>query len=172
MIAHSASRQGGLLAKFIILLAVGALALAILFQVTSSVRAEQLCESRLQRIHRALELYEIERGTLPQLSFYPDDPREGPDSLRGALENYGVEYETCVCPRAPRLLREAGQTYLWNARLSGQKMPRGSTPVWMLVDMAALSSDVPAPHWDGYHVLFSDGSVKRVRDPQRELEGL
>jgi hypothetical protein len=165
-------RAGGLIGKFMLLLAAGSVAMTGLFTATTAMRASRQCESRLNRIYRSLELYEIERGALPNLAFYPDDPRDGPDSLRGALENYGVDYETCVCPGAPRVMREAGQTYLWNNALSGQKMPRGAPPVWMLVEITALSSDVPKPHWGGYHVLYSDGSVATLPDPLSVLSGL
>ena len=172
MRAHDSSRAGGLIAKSILLLGVGAVALVGLFTVTGAMRKSQQCKGRLEQIHRALELYEIERGTLPSLAFYPDDPREGLDSLRGALEHYGVDDETCICPGEARTVREAGQTFLWNAALSGRKMPRGETPVWMLVEISALSADVPSPHWGGYHALFTDGSIRTIRDPARELPGL
>jgi hypothetical protein len=172
MIILASMRAGGLLAKFMLLLAASALALGALFFISGRLRERRQCVARLTDIHRALQLYEIERGTLPNLAFYPDDPREGPDGLRGALEHYGVEYETCVCPGEPKVLRETGQTYLWNAALSAQKMPRGATSVWMLVEASALSGDVPTPHWGGYHVLFSDGHVGTVRDPHHDLPGL
>ena len=164
--------MGGLIGKFLLLVGTSAAAVAALFVVTGTMRKNQQCEGRLGQIHRALELYEIERGTLPALAFYPDDPREGADSLRGALEHYGVEYETCICPAEAQVIRDAGQTFLWNAALSGRKMPRGGTSVWMLVEISALTADVPAPHWGGYHVLYSDGQVRTVRDPARELPGL
>ena len=165
-------RRGGLVAKFIALLGAAAICVGSIFALTGAMHRSQQCTSRLTLIHRALELYEIERGTLPPLAFFPDDPREGADSLRVVLEHYGVEQETCVCPGEPRLLRESGQTYLWNASLSGKKMPRGAAPVWMLVESSAISRDVPAPHWGGYHVLYSDGQVRTIRDPERDLPGL
>jgi prepilin-type processing-associated H-X9-DG protein len=42
----------------------------------------------------------------------------------------------------------------------------------MIVDLTALAVDVPAPHPGGCNVLYSDGVVRRVRDPLKSLRGL
>ena len=49
---------------------------------------------------------------------------------------------------------------------------RNGPPVWMLVEMTAVSSDLPAPHLGQCNVLFTDGSIRRIRDPLKELPGL
>jgi hypothetical protein len=61
---------------------------------------------------------------------------------------------------------------IWNVRLNGKKIPRGEERQWMLVEMNALSTDVPAPHLRRYNVLYSDGAVEQVRRPQDVLADL
>ncbi len=130
------------------------------------------CQANLRTLYRALELYEMERGSLPKLAFYPDEPTEDTDSLRVVLEPFGATGAAARCPCAPANLKEVGLSYIWNTRLNGRKMPKGEEREWMLVEVQALSSDVPAPHWGAYHALFSDGKVERITGPKRQLEGL
>lgn len=160
-----------LLAKLAMLLAVAAAVLLTLFVILESVRDSFDCESNLKAIYAALELYEQDRGSLPRLAFFPDDPMEDESSLRVVLEPYGAVGRICVCPAAPRSLAALGLTYVWNVRLNGRKMPREER-VWVLVEMSAVSADVPAPHLGRYNVLYSDGVVERVKNPLTDLPGL
>lgn len=149
-----------------------AIVLSTLLHVLTQMRRTAQCAAQLQSIYRALELYEMDRGTLPTLAYFPDLPMEDADSIRVALEPYGLSPERCICPESKHVQRAEGLTYLWNVQLNGQRIPRGADPVWMLVDINALSEDVPAPHLGRYNVLYSDGTVRRIRDPRRELPGL
>lgn len=157
-----------------ILVLISALGILVsgLLIVLSQFRAAADCKDNLRAIFRALEHYELERGVLPTLAFYPDQPMEDSDSLRVVLEPYGLAGSRCLCPQARPILRKEGLTYLWNTRLNGQRIPRGGDAVWMLVDLHALSDEVPAPHFGRYHALFSDGSVRLIRNPRSELPGL
>jgi prepilin-type processing-associated H-X9-DG protein len=166
------SRAGHVIVRILGLLLVIAAVVGALFYVLGQVRRTATCADQLKSIYRALELYEMERGVLPSLAFYPDHALEDLDSLRVVLEPYGVSGARCICPSARPVQRAEGLTYLWNVSLNGQRMPRESEAVWMLVDMNALSDDVPSPHLGRYNALFSDGSVRRIRDPRRELPGL
>lgn len=130
------------------------------------------CAANLRRIYAALELYEIDRGTLPRLAFFPDDPKQDPDSIVVALTPYGTTPDVYLCPTAPLPHRELGLTYLWNTRLNGRKIPRASTPEWMLVEINALSDEVPASHMGKYNVLYTDGAVHREKDPPAGLREL
>lgn len=169
----AADRQAGWIWFRVLALAASVAVLsALLLAVLERVRHARECADNLRSVYRALEVYEIERGTLPSLAYFPDHPMEDSDSLRVVLEPYGLAPEKCVCPASHPVQRAEGLTYLWNVRLNGKRIPRGAQATWMLVDMNALSSDVPAPHWGGYHVLYSDGTVRRIRNPQRELPGL
>lgn len=167
-----ASKAGHVLAKVVLLIAGSSLALGIIYFVLGQVRLTIACSENLKTLYRALDLYEIERGTLPKLAFFPDNPIEDADSLRVVLESYGAGGAVCVCPRAPRSQSELGLTYVWNVRLNGRKLPREGERDWMIVEMNALSADVPAPHLGRYNVLYTDGSVERISDPLGTLKGL
>lgn len=166
------STSGKVLFKLLLVMAPCALLLAIIFAVLHELRHSFECQSNLRTLYHALELYEMERGALPKLAFFPDIPQEDTDSLRVVLESFGAGGSACVCPSAPENLRELGLTYVWNVRLNARKIPKGQAREWMLVDIQALSGDVPAPHLKRYHVLYSDGSVERIRNPLQELPGL
>lgn len=157
-----------------ILLLIGALALVVmlLMHVLVQMRRTAGCADNLKSIFRALELYEMERGVLPTLAYFPDHPMEDSDSLRVVLEPYGLAAHRCVCPQARDVQRNEGLTYIWNASLNGQRIPKGADRTWMLVDMNALTGDVPAPHMGRYNALMSDGTVERISDPLKELPGL
>jgi hypothetical protein len=165
-------RAGHVLTKVVVLVAVLLLAVATLYYVLYQMSMQQSCGKNLLQIHRALQLYEIDRGTLPRLAFFPDDAKQDADSMRVVLEPYGADGTTCECPSLPGVLGELGLTYVWNVRLNGKKTPRDDQPTWMLVEICALSSDVPAPHMGQYNVLYSDGKVRRVKNPLQELQGL
>lgn len=156
-------------------LLVGGLALALMgiYYLLAQVRMAMACGENLRTIYRALELYEYERGTLPALAFFPDNPFDDSDSLRVVLEPYGAGGAACICPHAPPALSELGLTYLWNVRLNGRKLPRDPAERdWLLVEINAASGDVPAPHLGRYNVLYTDGTVERISSPQGKLKGL
>ena len=147
------------------------IAAGIYYYVRQQMLARE-CAAHLRRIYAALELYEIDRGTLPRLAFFPDDPKQDPDSIVVALTPYGTTPDIYICPTAPSPHRELGLTYLWNTRLNGRKIPRASTPEWMLVEINALSDGVPASHMGYYNVLLTDGTVHREKDPPAGLREL
>lgn len=165
-------KSGRALAKVLALVITVGIVLSVLYYFLVQVRRGKECEANLLKIYRALELYELDRGELPALAYYPDDPKEDPDSLRVVLESYGVDAISSVCPSAPASIAETGLSYIWNSALNGKKMPRSGEPVWLLVDITGLSVDVPAPHLRRYNVLYSDGRVRKVASPLRELKGL
>ncbi len=169
----SASSIGGyvLIRILSLILVIGAI-MSALSLVVIEIRGSIACANNLESIYRALSLYEVERGSLPALAYFPDDPIDDSDSLAVMLEPYGLTRSHCICPAAREIQRNEGQTYLWNIALNGQRIPHNAEPVWMLVDMNALSDEVPASHLGGYNVLFSDGKVRRMRDPRRTLLNL
>ncbi len=173
LLRNSISRKRGrAFGGVIFLVLVFGLALGVIYHVLGRIKLDKVCEANLTKIYRALDLYEADRGKLPPLAFYPDEPMDDAASLRVALASYGVEADACICPCHPRILKETGLTYIWNATLSDKPIPRSGEPVWMVVDMTALSGEVPSPHYGGYRALFSDGVVRTVRDPLRSLRGL
>jgi prepilin-type processing-associated H-X9-DG protein len=122
----------------------------------------QQCERNMARIYLALEMYEIDRGTLPALAFFPNDPQHDSDSLPVALKKYGVSGEMCICPALPPVLRELGITYVWNTRMNGKKLHEPGVRDWMLVEVNALSDQIGPPHLGQYNVLYTDGRVERT----------
>lgn len=132
-------------------------------------RRAETCRANLREIYAVLEMYEIENGTLPSLALFPDDPKNDEDSLRVFLESQGVSGDLCLCPTSPRVVRETGLSYLWNVNLNGKKLSGFKDPEWMIVEINALSDQVPAPHYGAYHILYTDGRVEASREPPPEL---
>ena len=139
----------------------------VLIQISYSVR----CSDQLTRIYQALELFEMDRGSLPQLAYFPDEPLTDPDSIRVVLEEYGVDPQIWVCPTANSLISNLGMSYVWNTKLNGKNLRSFDERQWVLIEINALSPDVPTPHIGYYNVLFTDGTVERIRDPINTLKG-
>ncbi len=172
-IRRRSRRESGRIVILLLLLVIIVVAVFGLFcLLTEKSKNRQICEDNLKKIYRALEQFENDRGVLPTLAYFPADPQADSDSLPVALESYGADAHTCICPAMHLVLREMGLTYIWNSSLSGKRIPRSGAPVWMLVEMTAISSDLPAPHIHQFNVLYSDGSVKHVTNPLKELPGL
>jgi len=130
--------------------------------------AEQAVNN-LRLVYMALEMYEIDRGRLPDLAFFPDDPRHDNDSPLVVLAKYGGTEELMVCPTAPPALKELGLNYVWNTQLNGRKLHEPGQRDWMFVELHALSSQVPPPHLGHYTILYTDGKVERSRVPPPDL---
>ncbi|HMO52334.1 MAG TPA: hypothetical protein PKE26_14240 [Kiritimatiellia bacterium] len=140
----------------------------LLMQISGAVR----CGEQLRRIFQALELYEMTHGALPRLAFFPDEPMTDADSLRVVLEAYGLDSEVWICPSSHPAIAQTGMSYVWNTRLNGRNLRDLAERQWMLVEINALSPDVPTPHLGYYNVLYTDGKVERIRDPLSKLRGL
>jgi hypothetical protein len=130
------------------------------------------CSDQVRRIYQALELYEMDRGSLPRLAFYPDEPLTDPDSIRVVLEEYGGDASLWVCPSSHPKIAATGLSYIWNVQLNGGSLRGRATNTWVIVEINALSSDVPAPHLGFHNVLYTDGRVERIRHPLEKLPGL
>ncbi len=166
--AHEVSSAGFAVAPVFVLLLVVVLVGSLFGRYTER-KSESLCRKHLYHMYTVMEMYEIEHGHLPSLSFYPDDPRHDEESLRVFLEKMGLNGDVCVCPSAPKTIRETGLTYLWNIKLNQQKLSL-KNPVWMLVELNALSSQVSPPHRGNYLILYSDGRIERSALPPSDSE--
>ena len=169
---HRNPASGRAMIKTLFTIGPCAVLLLVIFLLLRQLHFSFVCQANLRTLYRAMEMYEMERGALPKLSFFPDNPTEDLDSLRVVLESHGASGTACLCPSGPASLRELGLTYVWNTQLNGRKIHRGGERTWMLMDIQALSPDVPAPHLRRYHVLYSDGQVDRIADPHALLDGL
>lgn len=129
------------------------------------------CADNLKRIYGALEIYELSHGALPRMDFYPDEALTSPESMCVVLESYGLESATWICPATHRVIRDTGLSYLWNTRLNGVSLRALPERQWMLVEINAISAEVPRPHLGYCNVLFTDGTVERMKNPAREIAG-
>jgi prepilin-type processing-associated H-X9-DG protein len=172
-------RNGGVLLRALAVAAVFSIILSGLYAYLGRMRRTVQCAGHLTRIYYALEMYELAEDTLPTFAFFPDTQsnRTGGDatgilSLRELMETYDVEADLCICPSAPRALADLGLTYVWNTSLNGKPLPEPEQRQWMLVEMQAILPELPAPHLGRFNVLYTDGTVERVRSPHEKLEGL
>ncbi len=127
------------------------------------------CRRNLENIYSALELYEAEHGTLPRLAFFPDDATHDRDSLLVALRAYEPDANVFICPAIRRYYPAGTLTYIWNIKLNGKKIHAADSPAWMLVEINALSDNVPLPHFTGYNILYTDGRVRASHKPPMDL---
>ena len=132
-------------------------------------KLDEACRRNLRRLYMALEMYEMDRGALPNLAFFPEEPRTEADSLRVVLEKYGAGGDTCVCPKTHPNHRRLGLTYVWNTKLNGGELHGPGTREWMLTEINGLSGQVPAPHLRHYNILYTDGWVQSSKEPPPTL---
>jgi len=165
-------RSGFTLIELIVVVLLLACIGSIIYFFANQVMMRKKCKRNLRAIYTALELYEIDRGTLPRLALFPDDPKQDNDSIVVALKPYGGSGDIYVCPALPAYHRALGLTYIWNVNLNGRKLQSPDKPTWMLVEMSALSSSVPKPHLGRYNVLYTDGRVVKAKEPPPGLRDL
>ena len=156
-------RRGGVLVRLLLVaLLFGALAWG-LRSLAAERFARRECRRHLEQIYAALELYEAEKGRLPDLAFYPEDAFNDEGSLRVFLARRGFDPDLAVCPGTPAAVRRRGLSYVWNVKMNGARLARGRRR-WLLTEISALSPDVPAPHMGHYFVLYSDGTIESARE--------
>lgn len=122
------------------------------------------CQNNLRQIGLVL----MTMGELPDADFYPEgDPKTDPKSLV-VLTKDSLPEEIFVCPTSPRALADRGLTYLWNDRLNGRNMI-GAGKTWVMIEMNCVTENPVAPHSGKYNVLFTDGTVKELATPPKEI---
>lgn len=151
--------------RFVLLAVVMFGVIGVLYLVLMSLGRSMQCGDRMLTVYRALQAYEAEHGALPNLAFFPDDPMADPDSIRVALNSYGMAPDVWVCPSAHPVVASAGLGLVWNTRLNGRTLSELVERDWMLAEIEIISGTIPSRHVGGYNVLFSDGTVERIRDP-------
>lgn len=126
---------------------------------------ERACRDRLGHVYQALSKYVDDHGALPELAFFPDNPNSDEDSMLTVLAPYGCTEDDLLCPGTAAILRDTGNTLIWNIRLGGEDPRKQITPQWMVTEINAMSAEVPPPHGPSYNVLYSDGTVRRQKIP-------
>lgn len=158
------ARRAGFVAWVWLLIVLMVVSIFVAFRVLNRRLVDtRECRARLQRIYAALELYEFNEGRLPELAFYPTGPLTSAESLVTALSRYGLRPSDCVCPASGHAIRESGLSYLWNPNLNQHALGASAQPVWMLVEVEAINPQLAPPHLSGYHILYSDGTVKSAK---------
>jgi len=119
------------------------------------------CQHNLRQISLALQMFTLSNGTLPQASFYPENPAKDKDSIIVILKSYGGSPALFVDPGAPEELQKSGLTYIWNDTFNGKDPDRipNASKEWLMIEMCAVSKNVPAAHRNGYNILYVDGHV-------------
>lgn len=155
--------------RLIVISAVILLVISAMYAALFSATRTLACRDNLIRIFDALEIYEMSHGALPHLDFYPEDPHTGSASICVVLESYGLDPSSWICPSAPDIMTRTGLTYIWNTRLNGRSMRSFGERQWMLMELHGLDPTLPGPHFRSCNVLFTDGTVERIRNPATEL---
>jgi len=157
--------------KLVILASLILLLVGVMYLVLIASSKTLACRENLARIYQSLEMYELAHGSLPRLAFFAEEPRSDSESICVVLESYGLSPETFVCPSAHPLVAKTGLSYIWNTRLNGRSMQDFYEKQWMLVEIEAISLDVNFPHFGACQVLYTDGSIERMRNPAGVLNG-
>lgn len=138
--------------------------------------AQTQCAANLQQIYQAIQVRD-EEGRLPTAWFFPwkgvqtedggyqldpNDPYNLVNIVAG--RNTSIR-QLFICPGAPDTWQRLGITYVYNDTLCGQLLDNipNTSERWLMMDANVISMDkLPAPHIEGYNVLFCDGHVKWV----------
>lgn len=129
------------------------------------------CANNLKQIGTAIQMFEIDRGRLPNAKFFPENPNTDPQSIKVILKSYGLPNEIFICPTSPQKLKDVGLTYLWNDEVNGKALYYIQNPsrTWLMTDITAAYEEVSS-HMGGYNVLYADFHVERVSSPPFKLE--
>lgn len=125
---------------------------------------QRRCIQGLQRLYKALEFYEFERGRLPIALPCSDSAYRDEQSLLHKLSPFFADRHDLLCPATPATLRKADMTYVWNTELNGKQLKDFNPPAWVMTEAQALAPALPKPHGRFYHVLYTDGTIRQVRD--------
>jgi len=125
-------------------------------------KATQLeCQQNLQQVGKAILMYQMGEGKYPDAVFYPEKPFEDDKSIAKILDDSGagIPREMWQCPAAPDALRKLGLTFVYNDKFAGRRSLPKPEKAWLLIELNCVSANVPAPHPQGYNILFADGHV-------------
>jgi prepilin-type processing-associated H-X9-DG protein len=133
--------------------------------VGSTSKAHQTaCQQQLRQIGMAMQMRTMTGEPLPRVWFYPPDP---PHPARNQYHlakvmSSEVPAQMFICPGAPPAIQKRGICYIYNDKLGGKLPDQLPNPAqtWLMMDVNAVSQDVPPAHNGGGNVLFADGHVK------------
>lgn len=144
-------------------------------QAKNKAAADQ-CLNNLKQIYLAIQTLDDE-GRLPVAWFFPCktiqtqdggvqlDPND-PYNLANIVAGRNSSIRKLfVCPAAPETWQRLGITYVYNDTLCGLTLDNipNHAERWLMMDANVISmTSIPAPHIEGYNVLYCDGHVKWV----------
>lgn len=163
------SRAGVALNVLLFTLALAAFLGAATYAMWRAKRNAHQCVQHLRHIYLALEMYELDHGSLPHMAFFPDDAWLSADSMLVVLDPYGVTGNTGMCPSAHDTVQTYGLSYIWNANLNGKTLHELDANTWLVTELNALSDQVRAPHLGRYTTLYADGRILRSRRKPDDL---
>ncbi len=131
------------------------------------------CMNNLKQIGAAIQMFEIDKGKLPNAKFFPEDPNKDPRSIKVIFKEYNLPDEIFICPISPQELKDIGLTYLWNDEVNRLSIYNIQNPsqTWLMTDITAAYEEISA-HRGGYNVLYADFHVDWVPSPPFKLEPL
>ena len=123
------------------------------------------CLSNLRNIYMAVEMYEMDNGTIPNIKFYPEDAENDPGSILNVLRHYIDDPGVYVCSAMPDELKKSKLTYIWNDSYNNKRLylAKGKDSMWLVTEMTAVKPEIPPPHKGAYNVLFLDGHIESVK---------
>ena len=155
------SKSGLIWLPWILFIAIIAGLFLVYLYMEKETRKTKGCRDNLNQIYLALELFELNKGYLPTLDFYPTDPMGDDSSIRNAITSYGVKPQHCLCPSSPGIVIQQGLSYVWNTKMNKRKLSDVDEPHWLLMDIQSVHEEVNGPHLGGVHILYTDGSIHR-----------
>ncbi len=144
---------------------VGAIPVTIYMEAYKSTKSAD-CISNLRNIYMAAVMYEMDFEKFPDAKFYPQSPKDDPQSLVNLLSGYIDDRRVFVCPSMPEELAAKALTYIWNDSYNNRRVesiPNKSFN-WLAADMTAVDSKIPPPHQGSYNVVFLDGHAQGVKE--------
>ncbi|HOL21815.1 MAG TPA: hypothetical protein PLQ41_03035 [bacterium] len=120
---------------------------------------ERECINNLQQIYKAVVMFEMDNGHLPNAKFFPPSSSD-PKGLQNLLAQYGVTGSIFFCPSIPEQLNKYGINYIWNDTVNGKMSDSLPPGTWLMTEMTAVSKNIPGPHTGRFSILYAGGNAQ------------